>query len=308
LWPIAAGAAPGREDRPTALRIRIAYRAADGCPDETAFIEALTAQAHPFERAPRSAARVRSLDAQITSSEGGHTGLLRVREADGATSERDVHGATCEEVFSALALVTALAIDTGPRPPNPPPPDETPEPPPSEKPHWAWATTVHGGAFFAMAPSATWGVTPSLEVAPPIQGSPLRARLGLTIAGSPRADTISGSAEFLWFAARLGFSLFSLARGPVALRPTATFGAGAIIGRGFAIALPKEQVKPWLDVTFGARAELMILPSVGVELEGGGLVPFMRDIWVFNTPPVIVHTTPVLGAYVTGGVRVVLGR
>jgi hypothetical protein len=297
-WPIAAQAAP---------RVRLSYRAPEGCPDEGAFLSSVAAQAHPFERAPRSAARVRSLDAQIRRTAEGHAGLLRVREADGATSERDVRAPTCAEVFSALTLVTALAIDTSPPPPSPPPPEE-PEPSPPEPGRWHFATAAHGGAFFAMAPSASWGVTPSIEAAPPFGDGRFDVRLGFTFAASPHAVTATGSAEFLWLAGRLEAGFLPLAWGPVSLRPTAGIGAGAIVGRGFSIAFPREQVRPWLDVTLGARAAITLVPGLAIELAGGLLVPITRDVWVFDSPPVTVHETPFAGAYLTAGARISLGR
>lgn len=296
-WPIAAAAAPPR--------VRIAYRAAEGCPDEAAFVAAITAQARPFERAPRSAARVRSLDAQITRRDDQHAGVLRVREADGAVSERDVRGATCQEVFSALALVAALTVDTGPPPPSPPPPEEPP-PLPAAPLRWSVATALHAGAFFSMTPAAALGVVPAIEIAPPLAGTPLVVRLGLAFAASPRTDTAAGSAEFTWFAARLDVGLFALRRAWFSLRPTVGAGGGAVLGRGFAIATPREELRPWFDVAAGVRAHAALLPALGLELAGGLLVPITRETWIFERPDAVVHETPPVGAYVTAGVRVVL--
>ena len=297
-WPIAAEAAPPR--------VRIAYRAADGCPDEAAFVAAIAAQARPFERAPRSAARVRSLDAHITRDDEQHRGVLRVREADGAASEREVRGATCQEVFSALALVAALTVDTGPPPPSPPPPEEPPPPLPAAPPRWTLATTFHAGAFFAMAPGAALGVVPEIEIAPPLAGTPLVARLGLAFAASPRTDKAAGSAEFYWFAARLDVGLFALRRAWFSLRPTVGAGGGAVLGRGLAIATPREQLRPWFDVAAGLRAHAALLPGFGLELAGGLLVPITRETWIFERPDAVIHETPPVGAYVTAGVRVLL--
>jgi hypothetical protein len=297
-WPIAAEAAPPR--------VRLAYAAPEGCPDEAAFVAAVAAQAHPFERAPRSAARVRSLEARIARADDAHTGVLRVREADGATSERDVRGATCQEVFSALALVAALTVDTGPPPPSPPPPEEPPPPLPAIPLRWTAATTLHAGAFFSMAPGASIGVAPELEIAPPFAGTPLVVRLGLVLAASPRAETPAGSAEFFWFAARLDVGLFALRRAWFSLRPTIGAGAGAVLGRGFAVAIPHEETRPWFDVAAGLRAHAALLPGFGLELAGGLLVPITRETWIFERPDAVIHATPPVGGYVTVGVRVVL--
>src|SRR5438067_1276715 len=96
---------------------------------------------------------------------------------------------------------------------------------------------------------------PALEGSPPVPGTPFNVRLGLVFAASPRTDTAAGSAEFYWFTARLGVGLFSLSRGPLSLRPTAGIGVGLVLGRGLAIAVPRDQVRLWFDVAFGARAQ-----------------------------------------------------
>lgn len=306
--PVLAGPAPPPATTPPARpRVRLAYGAPAGCPDEAAFVAAVAAQARPFERAPRSAARARSLEATITRTEDGHAGVLRVREAGGATSERAVGGDTCAEVFSALALVAALTVDTGPPPPNPPPVDPPP-PPPALPLRWRWATAVHGGAFFSMAPVASFGVAPALEATPPIRGAPLAVRLGVTLAASPRADTPAGSAEFFWLTARLGVSPVALSFGPLTLRPTVDLGAGVLRGRGLAISKPRETARPWADVTVGGRAEWMPSEALGLELAGGVMVPITRVTWTFETPPAVVHETPPVGGYLTLGLRVVLAQ
>ncbi|MFO0589500.1 MAG: hypothetical protein U0441_18325 [Polyangiaceae bacterium] len=281
-------------------RVRIAYAAPDGCPDETAFVAAIAAQAHPFERAPRSAARVRLLDATITAAGEEHTGVLRVREADGATSERDVRGATCQEVFSALALVAALAVDTGPPPPPPLPPEEPPPPPPPP-PSWKLGLAVDTGAFTAMAPNASLALLPSVEIAPPIARTPLVMRIGPVAATSPRADTPAGSADFMWFAGRLDVALFGLVGSFYALRPTVAVTAGAVLGHGANVASPRTKIQAWVDVEAGARASVRLWPSFSLELAGGVLVPITRPTWVFESPDAVIHATPPVGAYVTLG-------
>ena len=286
-------------------RVRLAYRAPAGCPDEPSFVAAVAAQARPFVRAPRSAARVRSLEAIITLRGDGHAGVLRVREAGGATSERTVAGDTCAEVFSALALVAALTVDTGPPPPNPPPVVEPPPPPPPP-PRWRWSTAVTTGAFFAIAPVTAWGVAPTFEAAPPLPGAPLAASLGLSFVASPRSSTPLGSAELFWLTARFGLTGIALGAGPFSIRPAADIGAGIVRGRGLAIANPRDQMRPWVDATVGARAQLVLLPRVAVELSGGILVPITRVTWIFEDPSVIVHDTPPFGGYLTVGLRALL--
>lgn len=288
-------------------RVRLSYRADEPCPDELAFVAAVTTQARPFQRAPRSAARVRSLEAVIRRDDDRFSGLLRVREADGATSERDVRGATCGEVFSALSLVAAITIDTGPPEPDPPPADPTePETPGAPARRWTFATAVLGGAFFAMAKDPALGVAPALQISTPLGDRPFGLHLGAVLAASQRTSTTAGAAEFLWFGARLAASIAALSEGPFSLHPTVGIDAGFVRGRGLGLAKPREETRPWLALSTGARAELMLHPRFGVDLAGGMLVPITRDRWVFERPDLVVHQTPPLGAYLTCGLRVVL--
>jgi hypothetical protein len=81
---------------------------------------------------------------------------------------------------------------------------------------------------------------------------------------------------------------------------------GLVRGRGASIASPREQTRLWLDIGLGARAQLMVSSRLGVEIGGGLFAPITRDVWVFDSPRVVVHETPPIGGYLTAGLRVVL--
>lgn len=289
-------------------RVRLAYRAVDGCPTEDAFVAAVSAQTRAFQRAPRSAARIRSLDATIARRGDGFRGLLRVREAEGTTSERDMTGSTCDEVFSALTLVAAITIDTGPPPPSPPPPEPVSPPPPPQPRPLIIATALSGGAFFSMAKDPVWGLVPALEIASTAGGIPVGLQLGGALAVSPRASTTAGSAEFLWIAGRASGSVQALSISWFSLHPTAGVDAGILRGRGFDLAAPRMELRPWADLAAGVRAELMAWPPAGIEVSAGMLIPLTRGRWVFEDPDQIVHETPPVGAYFTLGLRAELHR
>ena len=124
---LALGATPGRaEPRP----LRLDYQAVEGCPDAETFLEeirwrtSLARPALPGEEALDVAARV---------EHRGGTSVGRILLGHGAEQvQREVGSEHCGEVVSALALITALAIDprarTMPRPRPPPPPDLPPLP------------------------------------------------------------------------------------------------------------------------------------------------------------------------------------
>ncbi|MEJ7731194.1 MAG: hypothetical protein WKG00_18510 [Polyangiaceae bacterium] len=118
--------------------IRIELQAHAGCPDAAAFtgeIRARTARA----RVAAESESARTFSVRIEPAGKGSRGKLTIRSLDGQSSIREVSGKTCAEVTSALALISALAID--PRastaatpPPVPPGPVGPTGPPPTPPP------------------------------------------------------------------------------------------------------------------------------------------------------------------------------
>jgi hypothetical protein len=92
------------------IPVRVDYRGAAGCGQESAFVERLLARsghvrlASAGEPSPLLVVRV----SRTSRTVHGH---LVIHDVDGTQSSRDVDGDTCESVDSALVLVSALAID-----------------------------------------------------------------------------------------------------------------------------------------------------------------------------------------------------
>src|SRR5882672_7665894 len=86
------------------------YAAPPACPGADRFLDeiaARTSRARPAQPGERAT----TLTVVIKEVAGGDKGTLQLQSADGATSARQVSAADCEQVVSALALMTALAID-----------------------------------------------------------------------------------------------------------------------------------------------------------------------------------------------------
>lgn len=95
--------------QPTAAPLRIEYRAETGCPAEAEF------RARVGARLRRNIAETDTASAYVVIIEQRDRrfiGRLGVRAADGTASDRDLAGDTCDDVVAALAVVTALAVDT----------------------------------------------------------------------------------------------------------------------------------------------------------------------------------------------------
>lgn len=90
--------------------IRLTYSADIDCPDEGRFFQAVTARTDLVRRAAE-AEPARAFVVNITRDTNSIRGALSITGLDGSVSKREVTGESCNEVVSALALITALAID-----------------------------------------------------------------------------------------------------------------------------------------------------------------------------------------------------
>ena len=115
-------AAPVRAADP----VQLVYAVPDGCPSESDFRAAVTERGGRFDgaSAPGSA---RGLRVSIVRDEPGFRGSLQSSIAESSSAVREVHGASCQEVVDALAVVSALAL----RGEDQPPPAATAKPVPA---------------------------------------------------------------------------------------------------------------------------------------------------------------------------------
>jgi hypothetical protein len=90
--------------------IRLTYTADSGCPDGSRFFQAVSARTDRMRRAAEGEP-ARAFVVNITSDTIAIRGALSITALDGSVSKREVTGGSCDEVISALALITALAID-----------------------------------------------------------------------------------------------------------------------------------------------------------------------------------------------------
>jgi hypothetical protein len=181
--------------------IRVTFTAPAGCPDTDAFTAEVTARTAKARLAsPGEPAR--SFTVTITTSGKKARGKLIIDDPRGPSSSREVSGESCAEVASALALVTALAIDPNastaakpppppPKPPPPPPmphvllPPRDPRPPPPytslpwwgplgsplpaapsapPSPRWRFTAALHAGIASGVAPGVVPAITASVDV------------------------------------------------------------------------------------------------------------------------------------------------
>ncbi|HEY3256993.1 MAG TPA: hypothetical protein VGJ91_23715 [Polyangiaceae bacterium] len=91
-------------------RVALAYDATAGCPSEADFKAAVEGRGGHFA-GPGAPGAPLALQVSITRQTGGFRGQLQAMNEDATSAEREVHGATCQEVVDALAVVSATALN-----------------------------------------------------------------------------------------------------------------------------------------------------------------------------------------------------
>jgi hypothetical protein len=314
--------------------IHIAFHAPAGCPDEAAFmgqVVARTARARVV--AASEPGRTFAITIRV---EGARTrGRLTIDTGQGSPAARDVVGGTCEEVVSALGLVTALAIDpnasTAPTvapvvatPPPPSTPSAPSGPPPRYDPLPWWGPI---GAPLPVIPlrapdapasrwRAGWGllfggasaVAPGLaEIAragdgvlsPAFRLAMTEADTGFRVVGArqrARFALVSGRLEACPVRADVLRTLSAL--------PCARFEAGELTASGLA-RVGLSTTRPWAAPGAGARIEWWLFDRLRLEAEAGASFPLVRDTFSFGVPPgpvSQVHAVPVAAGSFAAGV------
>ncbi len=314
--------------------IRIEYRVPPRCPTEEAFVLHLRARTLRARLATEGE-RARLFAITVVSGNQESRGHLTIRDPDGHEAERDVAGATCDEVIAALALITALAVDPGAltRPADPPAtPSEPPAPPtadhasaapvsgapatPTRPPpaavnpalhgdEWAFAFTANVGLASGISPRVVVGFPLFVEAASPAHGlfAPTR-RLGFERAASGAIDVQAATANFTWTVGIAEACPTRWTFGALSFEPCARAEAGVLEGSGGNIVPPRADTRPWIAMGAGGHAKWFVLSPLFLDLEAGIRLPFIRTRYFF-VPDITIYQPAAVGwtASVGAGVR-----
>lgn len=300
------------DDGDGSLRVDVAAPA--DCPSRDALLAAVQARGG---RTHAVSGDVRAPSYRITLSSGAPaTGHLDAIEPDGTTWSRDLRGATCSEVADALALVLALDLDAAPAAPAPsplapPPPlalDLAPPAAPHELPPASRSPSSHwvlSGSLGVVATGILAGPEAFFEAAALPSGSRrgvylvLDGRLGASQAWSYPAAT-AGGGHFSRTTALVDACPLRLAFDPVSASLCARAEAGVLDASG-----STETLRPWLAPGAMAVARWAVADRVFLQLEGGAVVPLVRDRFFFEDPTSLAYAVPPVDARgsVAAGVR-----
>lgn len=301
--------------------VALEYHAPDACPSEDAFTRQVRARTARVRFVKTGADRrfLVSIEARAST----FAGRLEIIDHAGQRSRRRFKGRNCGEVASALALVTALAVDpkasTAPASElvlpaassvtahrsRPTAPREARVRP--RRARWRWSSGVDVTATAGPASRPLVAPAPFVGTERQIAGPwKLGFRLQAVAAETGWLGPEAPRARYRWFAAR--FELCPLAwdlSKSIGLTPCATSDAGVVVARGTDVALPRSATRGWWSAGLSARLSWRPTSGVFVEIGGDALAAITRDDFVFEKPHITVHRVPPMsfGAEIGAGVN-----
>jgi hypothetical protein len=304
-----------QEGRPVVEPIRLTYSAPPECPDEADFVGRTHAMSARFRAAtPAEAARVFEvrLDGGIPS-----TGRITIRGADQViVGTRSVEGDTCADVAEAIALVIALAVDPRasreteagrvveaelPLPSVPPALGRDFRDSRSQRAFAGADLAVVSGvgptALFAASPFVGWRAHGSFPFDPSVRLAFLRAGTGSFQAPEHASASLTltvGRLDACPATVRHAFI-----RGTACVRVE----AGALEAAGANIADARSTVRPWLAAGPVARAEVVPIAPLFVDVEAGALFRIYNDRFAL-APDIPLYEVPVVGFFMGAGAGV----
>jgi hypothetical protein len=256
----------------------------------------------------------------------GYDGVLVVRDAGAAATERAVHAPSCDELVTALAVIAAMVIDPmtaktgaidagsgradaaadaaepsvadagGPPPITPPepPPVTPPEPPPRTEPREGWEMSVGagGGAIGGSAPTLLFSVPVFFEVSrngASVVAPALRIRFERT------ATAASESGAFVRTGGSVDLCPIALLARSLRAQPCARVELAGLSASGREVEPIRSDLRPWFALGPLARVRLELGSPLFLELEGALLVAVVRDRF-FVEPGTLVYRAPLVGA------------
>jgi hypothetical protein len=301
---------------------RVVFASTTSCRDPGEFVEQLQRRTGRL-RVATSAERALTFQIALSATPAGVEGELRVVDAEGGATTRQVPGLDCHEVISAMALIGALMVDplaAAMAPPSPPrapvpvaPPPPSPAPVSESQPSastWSYGAGQRLTFDSGVAPDVQVGAAAFVELGYALSEPwSLRARLSARSAANVAAAGELASAEFTWNAVRLAACPLSLR--PVAgltLAPCASFELGWLHAAGFDIEPRADDTEliPSAGAELAAAFQLVGPLTIGGEL--GVLVHLSPEHTFYfdprQTPGAEVFTLPSVG--ISGGIGLAL--
>ena len=330
---ILAHAAYARADDTIALRLR--YDAPQTCPNAAAFLAQVRART-TLVRPARANETAPELRVFVENVPGGNTGTLEFVGPHATSSVRKVSAADCEQVVSALALMTALAIDphASIEPTHAVPPVQsvktdgrreapaqiegrreapasdkrTAQPVPrqsSSRTPWAFELGSLVEVLGGVTPDPDLLVRPFVQVI--VEGRSTWSYAFRISGGRAHAEVTNreGSGDFgLWAGRVEPCPLRFSAPHRLAMSACLPVDVGRLEAEGRGVTPQKRVTRLWLSIGSLARVEWQVLDVLVLEIAGELFVPIVRDRFFVGSNATLHRAPAVAGAASVGlGVR-----
>lgn len=302
-----------RADDQVPLSLR--YTAPPACPSAERFLGEVAARTSRYRAAlPTESATI--LTVVIKEVKGGDRGTFELGTGHGTTSARHVAAADCEQVVSALALMTALAIDpnasTAPVSAAPPEPVKTAEPGVraedaaplarrSMRSRWRWQVGAAMEALGGFGGGPLLLVRPSIEIGK-VSGYPWSSALRLSEGlGRHVVRGLDGGGEFTLLAGRIeGCPARFNATRTLQIAPCLALDAGRLEAAGIGVAPAERLHRPWVAPAAVARLQWELVNVLVVEVAGEVFFPLVRDRFFVGSDATLFRTPAVAGGATAG--------
>jgi hypothetical protein len=295
------------------LDVRIEFDAPSDCAEVSTFYDRVRART---DRVRLAEAGVQALTLRVRVVRKGSNvhGLLRMTDEHGASTTREVDGASCAEVVDALSLTATLALDPTASPEAPPaaepPPLELvtlvatpsrPPPAPVES-SLGFEAGVQGGTAEVISPYLSLGGALFARVTTGTAGRVHRS-LSLALAHFGN-DILLPSREISTRLTTLSLSACPqrlYAGDTFSLEPCALFAGGSLSATGRGVSNPDSALRSWWSAGALLRAALPVGGGLALELEAGGAIPLLKRRFILSAPERVLGESPGVSAFISAG-------
>jgi len=294
LMPVASSAEPTAEMPRTTVALE--YSAPSGCPDSSAFEQALRSrrpQADIVQSSPQWTVHV-----AIEREGPQHVGHVAFEGGPTSTSvaPRTLRDASCSHLVLALAFVVALSLEHLPAPPPPSPPPPSPPPPPPQARHPLHASL--GASFIAhggLGPNVGLGLGLHFDFDVHIGHFIAGARLGSYDVQSPDVERTRGTVhtelEAMQIEPCAGWAFHRWLDARVC--PRVDLGVYRALGRGYAAASSRAAF--WESLGLALRADVHPTKPLRFGIAFAFAVPLERHAVVLSAPREVLFEMPAVG-------------
>lgn len=283
---------------------RLTYDAPPSCPSEATFRSAVASRAPGVAL---DAPSPQSLRIEIVTSSAAYAGRLVVEENNETFAPRQVSGADCAEVSSALALIAALVLRAPPEAPPPPRAEALvieravvsgPRTPVDRRRPRRWGIAMGLAASAGLLPGVAWSLPVEVAFGGIDDGehAPV-VRAGLRWG---RTTTDDGRADFTQLGLSAEVCPYVFSRPRFRLEPCVFAEGGMLSGSSNGLVAPTDRSRPYAALGGRLRGQWFVAPLVFVEaavhLEGA----LVRDTFAARPNTTLHRVSGVVGGLQSG--------